>query len=168
MDGETRVRLLMLLLYLSLAATYLTGSLSKFHSGKVATDRRREPTEDGTDLAEYPSVTVCSGFRDLGRDVRTVAREYSHGDDDNDDGDADGDGDGGILGPAAFDGMTYGRADLLTYFTQASDGDWSRNLTLDDSFWTERRHPYFGGRCHTFDPKEKTKSDTVDIQIYCT
>ncbi len=71
MERENRVRLIMLLLYVSLAVTYLAGSLSKFWSGKVATDRRREPPLDGdTSLAEYPSLTVCSGFRDLSQDLR--------------------------------------------------------------------------------------------------
>ena len=147
---ETRVTKLFLVLVLMTGlVVYTLESIRKFREHKISRNLYRDMSEK--DNFMFPSVTICSAFRNGSSTPENIAAEAVKraAEDPN------------RLSKTIFDSITYSRHDL-SYFTQSVDDDWSSNLLDDDSMWNEEYHEYLGGRCATFNPTNSTKPGEIN------
>ena len=119
-------------------------SLCKFLDGKIGQSHLRVYQDDAR--MDYPSVTICSGYRDADLRVIHVAQENVNATDLPDD----------FLDWEHVRRLTYDKEEYINFFTQAFENNWDRNYLLEDDFWTEEFHPQYGGRCATFNPEQRT------------
>ena len=144
------VRLFLQLVLITGMLFYTLESIRKFQEHKISRNVYRD-TSDREEF-RFPSVTVCAAFRNGTATPENIVKAAAE----------NGIEDPMLLSKEAFDGMTYGRHEYLSYFTQAIDNDWSNNLLDDDARWEEQYHEYLGGRCATFNPINTTKPGEIN------
>ncbi len=133
------------LFFLTGLVLYSYYSVLKFRTNKISVSVEKDFTND---TLLYPSVTLCSGFRDGRFTPEQIAKAAVE--------EGRGDGDPALLGPERMREITYDRGEFVHEFTQAFDNDWSTDYSGRDGPWTEQFHEYYGGRCYTFSPERET------------
>ncbi len=149
LTSDLTVRGLLSVFLLAGMLFYSINSIRKFREHKVAVSVQRDTTEP---RISFPSVTLCSGFRDGDATPEKVAREAA----------ARGEEDPAALDAARVRGMTYDREEFVKAVVVTRDDVAGGNLRDNASLWEEEVHEYYGGRCQTFNPAGDTEPGEVN------
>lgn len=126
-------------LFIAVVLFYGYKSLFKYLDGKIL---RAQFQEYEGERVFYPSITICSGFRDSHWKFKDALEEMI-----NRNGTLDEDDESWMV--ELLHNLTYPKEEYLSYFTQGVENVWDTNYLFMDDLWTESLDPFYGGRCAT-------------------